>query len=111
MPLYMVFVDVSKACDTVDRETLWRVLKIYGCLARLINMVCQFHDEVSGRVSIGLDISETFFINHGVKQGYVLAPTLFTLYLAVVLDTMSHSIAKGVYIHTRMDGKLSTLSD
>ena len=73
-------------------------------------MIRQFHDEMSGHVSIGGDISEPFHINHGVKQGCVLAPTLFTLYLAAVLDTMSHSIAKGVYIHTRMDGNLFNLA-
>ena len=109
-PLYMVFVDFSKAFDAVGRETLWRVIRIYGCPARLINMIRQFHDEISGRVSIGGDISQPFYINRGVKQGCVLAPTLFTLCLAAVLDTMSHSIAKGVYIHTRMDGKLFNLA-
>ena len=28
--LYIVFVDFSKAFNTVDRETLWKILKIYG---------------------------------------------------------------------------------
>ncbi len=29
-PLYVVFVDFTKAFDTVDRATLWKVLDIYG---------------------------------------------------------------------------------
>ena len=41
-----------------------------------------------GKVAIGGDISEGFDIKHGVKQGCGLAPTLFTLYLAAVLETM-----------------------
>jgi len=28
--LYVVFVDFAKAFDTVDRETLWKVLELYG---------------------------------------------------------------------------------
>lgn len=29
--LYVVFVDFIKAINTVDRETLWKVLELYGC--------------------------------------------------------------------------------
>lgn len=29
--LYVVFVDFTKAINTVDRETLWKVLELYGC--------------------------------------------------------------------------------
>ena len=79
--LYIVFVDFSKAYDTVNRWTLWKVLKAYGCPESFINMIRQFHDGMTGRVSIGGDITDALPINHGVKQGCVLAPTLFTLYL------------------------------
>ena len=65
-----------------------------------------FHEGVSGKVSIGGDMSDTFKINHGVKQGCVLAPTLFTLYLAAVLETVGSSLSKGIYIRTRPDGKI-----
>ena len=61
-------------------------------------MIRQFHDGMTGRVSIGGDISDAFPINHGVKQGCVLAPTLFTLYLGLVLETMSANLASGIYI-------------
>ena len=57
-----------------------------------------------GRVSIGGDISDPFEIKHGVKQYFVLAPALFRLYLAAVLETMSTDLAGGVYIKTRADG-------
>ena len=58
----------------------------------------EFHDGMYGRVSIGGDISNAFEINHGVKQGCVLAPTLFALYLAAVLDTMTIDLSRGFYI-------------
>ena len=96
--LYIVFVDFSKAFNTVNRWTLWKVLKAYGCPESFINMIRQFHDGMTGRVSIGGDISDAFPINHGVKQGCVLAPTLFTLYLGAVLETMSANLASGIYI-------------
>ena len=48
-------------------------------------------------VKIG-DISDAFPINHRVKQGCILAPTLFTLYLETVLETTSANLASGIYI-------------
>ena len=59
-------------------------------------MIIQFHDGMTGTVSIGGDISDSFPISHGVKQGCVLAPTLFSLYLGAVLETMSGNLASGV---------------
>ena len=108
--LYVVFVDFSKAFNTVNRWTLWRVLKAYGCPESFINMVRQLHHGMTDRVSIGGDISDTFPINHGLKQGCVLAPTLFTLYPEAVLETMSANLASSVYIQTCSDGKLFNLA-
>ena len=61
--------DFSKAFNTVNRWTLWKVLKAYGCPESFINIIRQFHDGMTGRVSIGGDINDVFPINHRVKQG------------------------------------------
>lgn len=95
----------SKAFDTVDRETLWKVLKLHGCPCKVVNTIKSFHEGMSGKVSICSNISDAFTINHGVKQGCVLAPSLFTLYLASILETMGLNLNKGVYLRTRSAGK------
>lgn len=108
--LYMVFVDFTKAFDTVDRPTLWKVLEIYGCPEKLVNIIKQFHTDMKAQISVGGEPSEAFGVNHGVKQGCVLAPTLFSLYLTAVLDTMDRDLHKGVFLRTRTDGKLFNLA-
>ena len=85
------------------------MLEAYGCPDRLINFIRLFHG-VMGKVAIGGDISEAFDIKHGVKQGCVVAPTLFTLYPAAVLETMANNLTRGVYINTRTNGKLFNLT-
>jgi hypothetical protein len=38
-PLYMVFVDFSKAFDTVGRTGLWQLLRKYGCPEKFRTMI------------------------------------------------------------------------
>ena len=46
----MTFVDVTKAFDTVSREGLWKIMAQFGCPAKFIAMVRQFHDGMLARV-------------------------------------------------------------
>ena len=51
-----------------------------------------------------------FEISNGLKQRCVLAPTLFILFLAALLSTMSEHLSAEVFIRTRFDGKLLKLA-
>ncbi|KAK2190872.1 hypothetical protein NP493_66g06009 [Ridgeia piscesae] len=42
-PLYMVFVDFSKAFDTVGRTGLWQLLRKYGCPEKFTSMIEALH--------------------------------------------------------------------
>ncbi|PIK58516.1 hypothetical protein BSL78_04540 [Apostichopus japonicus] len=108
--LFVVFVDFPKAFDTVDRVTLWKVLMEFGCPQHFINIIKGFHEDMIGRVAAAGNISGAFSICHGVKQGCVLAPTLFRLYLSAVQQNMTDGLSKGVFIKTRSDGKLFNLA-
>ena len=39
MGLYMTFVDLTKAFDTVSREGLWKIMAKVGCPTKFIAMV------------------------------------------------------------------------
>ena len=45
-PLYMVFVDFSKAFDTVGRTGLWQLLKKYGCPEKFTTMIEALHTGI-----------------------------------------------------------------
>ena len=51
-------------------------------------------------------MSEAFDINSGVKQGCVLAPTLFNIFFSVLLKHAFKSTEEGILLRTHSDGKL-----
>ena len=58
----------------------------------------------------GIVYSTSTISNSGVKQGCVLAPTLFRIFFLLLLKHAFDSLDNGVYIRTRSDGKLFNLS-
>ena len=110
MPLYIAFIDLTKAFDLVSRTGLFQLLKKIGCPPQLLSITASFHHDMKGIVSYDGEASDPFVIKSGVKQGCVLAPTLFSIFFSLLLRfAFSHS-EDGVHLHTRSDGKLFNLS-
>ena len=87
--VYVAFVDLSKAFDSVDRELLWKILEKSGCPPRFTQVVRGLHDGMKLQVRYGGDVSEPFAVSRGVKQGCVLAPVLFNIYVQCVTRMLS----------------------
>lgn len=109
-PLYTMFIDLTKAFDLVSRKGLFELLKRIGCPPKLRSMLISFHTDMKGTVLFDGSSSDTFPISSGVKQGCVLAPTLFGIFFSLLLTYAFESSTDGVYLHTRSDGKLLNLA-
>ena len=74
-------------------------------------MVMQLHEDQRGQVRKSNDLSEPFTIFNGVKQGCVLAPTLFTIFFSMMLQRATEDLGDedGIYIRYRTDGSLFNL--
>ena len=107
--LYSTYVDLTKAFDTVSREGLWRIMVRYGCPRKFIAIVRQLHDGMLARVQDNGETSDPFHVSNGVKQGCVLAPTLFSLmFLAMPTDAFRNAdVGKGIGYRT--DGSVFNL--
>nr|VZI51958.1 unnamed protein product [Spirometra erinaceieuropaei] len=104
--LYSTFVDLTKAFDTVNREGLWKIMQKFGCPGRFTQMVRQLHDGMMARVTDNGAVSEAFAVTNGVKQGCVLAPTLFSLMFSAMLMDAYRDERPGIRIAYRTDGHL-----
>ena len=110
MPLLTCFVDLTKAFDTVNRSGLYAVLESIGCPPTLLKLVVSFHSEMNARVSFEGCTSDSFAVNKGVKQGCVLAPTLFGIYFAALLRSAFEHRSGGVLVNTRADGSIFNIA-
>ena len=109
--LYVTFVDLTKAFDTVSRPGLWLILERLGCPPKFLQMVIQLHENQRGQIRLNGDLSEPFPISNGVKQGCVLAPTLFSLLFSMMVRQATEELddEDGVYVRYRLDGSLFNL--
>ena len=85
LPLIAIFIDFSKAFDSVDREMIWKILRHYGVPVKIVSAISALYRGCSNRVRISGQLSEPFTVNTGVLQGDTLAPFLFVVVLDYVL--------------------------
>ena len=50
VPLFLCFIDLQKAYDSVDRKPLWQVLPRFGVPQQMIEVIRQLHDGMRERV-------------------------------------------------------------
>ena len=80
-PFYVAFIDLTQAFDLVSRDGLFKILAKIGCPPTLLSIEKSFHDKMKGTVLYHGTTSDPFNILSGVKQGCVLVPTLFGIFL------------------------------
>ena len=78
--LHMVFVDLTKAFDTVNRDGLWLILRKIGCPQKFVGLIRSFHEGMMTQVTENGQSSAQFAVTSGTKQGCVLAPLLFSIF-------------------------------
>ena len=96
---YIVFVDFSKAFDSVNRKAMLHILLNYGIPDEIVNAIAIMYDNPSSFVQAFDCPTKEFFTTTGILQGDTMAPYLFVI---VVDYLLRHSIdtlkSKGIDI-------------
>ena len=77
---------------------------------KFLRLITSFHKEMKGTVQYDGSSSDPFPIKSGVKQGCVLAPTLFGILFSLLLRYAFSQSEEGIYLHTRSDSSLFNLA-
>ena len=73
-------------------------------------MIESLHTGIMVNVRNGGEVSDTFAITNGVKQGCVLSPTLFSIFLSAMLGDAFGDLGDGIYIQSRQNADLFTVA-
>ena len=109
MALYATFIGRTKAFDIVSREGPWNILERLGCPPTFLTIIKKLHEGQVGQVKLAGTLSDTFPISNGVKQGCILAPTLFSIFFSMILREAKEDIKDGIFIRFRTAGSIFNL--
>jgi len=68
-PLFINFVDFEKAFDSVDRGILWKLLRHYGVLVKIVNIIRSSYEGLTCKVIHRGQPTKAFNVRTGVRKG------------------------------------------
>ena len=77
----VVLLDLSKAFDSIEHSLLFKKLHSLGVSRKAVHWFKSYLSDRSPSVRIGHILSEGRVITHGIPQGSILGPALFSIYI------------------------------
>ena len=77
--LFLIFIDLHKACESVPRTVLWIVLAKLGVHPDLVSLIIEkdIVMRMVATVRVAGGCSQSIQVRNGLRQGCVIAPVLF----------------------------------
>ena len=106
--IYFCFIDYAKAFGCVDHNKLWKILKEMGIPDQLTCLLRNVYAGQEATVRTGHGITDWFQIRKGVRQGCILSPCLFNLYVEYIMRNAELDEHK---LESRLPGEISVTPD
>ena len=86
--VFACLLDASKAFDLVDHSLLFQQLLQQRTPSFLVRFLISWYSSKSCSVSWDGASSDSFNVSNGIRQGGVLSPVLFTIYMDILLNKL-----------------------
>ena len=90
--IYINFVDFEKAFDSIHRDGLWNILRMYGIPQHIVDLIKTFYANFKCRVGKSL----AFQVKTGVRQGCVMSALLFNIVIDWVMRRTIEDKTRGI---------------
>ena len=101
-----IFIDFSKAFDSIDRDKMFEILGLYGIPETLIEAIRVLYTNTTSTIMTSDGETEPLEILAGILQGDTLAPFLFIIVLDYVLrNSLDLNNSKGLQLHPRRSSR------
>ena len=94
--LYVCFVDFQKAFDSINREALFRILEQNGITGNFLLTIKSIYQSVSAAVRHEDELSDYFDCPTGLKQGCLLSPKLFSIFMTEISYALNNECDNGI---------------
>ena len=81
MTLYMCFIDLKAAYDSVRRNDLWATVEEYGVSSKLCRLLKTLYVGTQASVRVEGELTDWFEVKCGLRQGCLLSPGLFNVFM------------------------------
>ena len=108
--VYVLLLDASKAFDRVNHLKLFNLLLTKGLCPLLLKLLFNIYTNQEMNIQWNSCKSRYFSASNGVKQGGILSPVLFSLYIDILLRKLQLS-GFGCHIGNTFCGALSYADD
>ena len=83
--IHLNFIDFKSAFDTIWRKALWKMMRSIGIDQKIIRIIENLYKDTECAVVIEGNLTNWFNVRVGVRQGCLLSPTLFNIFLDFVM--------------------------
>ena len=97
-PVFIVFIDFTKAFDSIKLDCLWKLLGETSINKRYISLLKSTYENSTASIKTDIGISRAVEILKGVKQGDVLSALLFSIVIAAIISKAESDCESGYSI-------------
>ena len=104
--VYLYFVDLPKAYNSVNRTALVAILRLYGLSHQVVDFIEDLYTGTECHVRTANGVSEDFLVKTGVRQGCGLFPLLFNCVMDRILKEVTDLLGGCLHIDYTSSGGL-----
>ena len=95
---YVAFIDFSRAFDSIPHSTLWYRLLQDGIHGRIITVFRSMYAKLRSCVKSSSGFTDFFSCTIGTRQGCMVSPLLFALYINELVNMCRRLLCPGIYV-------------